>query len=81
MRINNSIRNITTALIGQVIGIALSFIGRVVFINTLGTEYLGVNGLFTNVLSILSLADMGVGSAIIYSLYKPLALKDNKQFK
>ena len=81
MRINNSIRNITTALIGQVIGIALSFIGRVVFINTLGTEYLGVNGLFTNVLSILSLAEMGVGSAIIYSLYKPLALKDNKQIK
>lgn len=81
MRTNNSIRNIITALIGQILGIILSFIGRMVFINVLGTEYLGVNGLFTNVLSILSLAEMGVGSAIIYSLYKPLAINDTREIK
>lgn len=81
MRVDNSIRNIITALIGQGLGILLSFIGRMVFISTLGAEYLGVNGLFTNVLSILSLAEMGVGSAIVYSLYKPLATKETKEIK
>lgn len=81
MRVNNSIRNIITALIGQFLGILLSFISRMVFINALGAAYLGVNGLFTNVLSILSLAEMGIGSAIIYSLYRPLAAKDTKEIK
>lgn len=81
MRVENSIKNIMTALIGQALGIILSFIGRMVFINALGAEYLGVNGLFTNILSILSLAEMGIGSAIIYSLYKPLATKDNEEIK
>lgn len=81
MRVSHSIRNIITALIGQVLGIILSFIGRMVFINVLGTEYLGVNGLFTNLLSILCLAEMGVGAAIIYSLYKPLATKNTREIK
>ncbi len=81
MRVNNSIRNVITALIGQGLGIILSFIGRGVFINTLGMEYLGINGLFTNVLSILSLAEMGVGTAIIYSLYSPLAHGDKRQVR
>lgn len=81
MRTNNSIKNIITALIGQGLGIILSFILRMVFISILGAEYLGVNGLFTNILSILSLAEMGLGSAIIYSLYKPLAVGDVRKIK
>lgn len=81
MRVNNSIRNIITALIGQGIGIIMSFISRLIFINVLGSEYLGVNGLFTNLLSLLTLAEMGIGGAIIYSLYKPLAIKDTIQIK
>lgn len=81
MRVNNSIKNILVALVGQGLGVVLSFISRMIFIGTLGAEYLGVNGLFTNVLSILSLAELGIGSAIIYSLYKPLAVKDDKQVK
>ena len=48
---------------------------------TLGSEYLGLIGLFTNILSILSLAELGVGSAIVYSMYKPLAEKDEYKLK
>jgi len=56
--------------------ILLSFVTRSVFIKYLSIDYLGVNGLFTNILTILSLAELGFGSAIIYSLYKPLAEND-----
>ena len=76
-RVNNSIKNIKFALIGQIAGIAISFISRKVFVTILSSEYLGLNGLFSNILSVLSLAELGIGSAIIYSMYKPLAEKDN----
>ncbi len=72
----NSIRNITTGFLGQIVQTLLGFISRTIFIKCLATEYLGISGLFTNILSILSLAELGVGSAIIYALYKPLADKD-----
>lgn len=78
-RTKNSVRNLSYALIGQVIGFVVSFIARIFFIQILGREYLGLNGLFTNVLTILSLAELGVGEAITYSLYKPLAEKDVKK--
>ena len=73
MRTQNSMRNIVVAIIGQLFGIILQFISRKIFIVTMGTELLGVNSIFANILSILSLAEMGVGSAIAFSLYKPLA--------
>lgn len=78
-RTANSIKNILSGFLGQFITIILGFINRTVFINCLATEYLGVNGLFTNILSMLSLAELGIGTAIIYALYKPLADKDEKQ--
>ena len=75
----NSIRNITAALLGQFFGIIISFISRIVFVRILGSEYLGLNGLFTNILTILSLAELGIGEAITFSLYKPLATNDNQK--
>ena len=72
-RTSNSIRNVKFAIIGQIFSIVLSFTSRTFFVYLLGKEYLGINGLFSNILAILSLAEMGIGSAIIYSLYKPLA--------
>lgn len=81
MRIKNSIRNTGFALSGQIFGMVLSFVNRTIFIYILGAEYLGINGLFTNILSILSLAELGVGGAIIYSLYKPLANNDVRKIK
>lgn len=81
MRVEKSVRNLTTALIGQACGILITFISRLVFIRVLGAEYLGVNGLFSNILSVLSLVEMGIGPAIIFSLYKPLASKDERPVK
>lgn len=76
MRTKKSIKNIVFALFGQMLNSVITFISRTIFIYILGSNYLGVNGLFTNILSMLSLAELGVGSAIIYSMYKPLADKD-----
>lgn len=72
-RIENSLRNSTVNVVAYVIEIFLGLLVRTVFIRTLSAEYLGVGGLFTNVLTILSLAELGVGKAIIFNLYKPVA--------
>lgn len=80
-RTRNSLNNFKWALIGQSLGIVVSFVARIFFIRKLGNDYLGLNGLFTNILTILTLAELGVGDAINYSLYKPLADKDLKKCK
>ena len=59
----------------------LSFASRTVFIYVLGARYLGINGLFSNILAMLSLAELGIGSAISYYLYKPIALNDKERIK
>lgn len=79
MRTKNSIINVLFGLGSQIIITALSFISRTVFINSLGIEYLGINGLLTNILAMLSLAEAGIGSSIIYSLYKPVAENDHQK--
>jgi O-antigen/teichoic acid export membrane protein len=71
----NSKRNIGSGLFSQGIQTILGFVSRTIFIKYLAVEYLGVNGLFTSILSVLALAELGVGSAFVYSLYKPLAEK------
>lgn len=76
-RTENSARNLIVALAGQGISILLTFLSRTVFLHTLGSTYLGINGLFSNVLTFLNLAELGVGSAITFSLYEPLA-ENNK---
>lgn len=78
-RTDNSIRNTTVALIGQILTVFLSFLTRTIFIRSLGASYLGINGLFTNILSVLSFAELGFGTAIVYALYKPLADNDEKK--
>lgn len=78
-RTRNSVRNLSYAIVGQAVGFVISFIARIFFIKILGREYLGLNGLFTNILTILSLAELGVGEAITFSLYKPLADNDIKK--
>lgn len=72
----NSIRNIIFSFINQIIKILLGFINRSVFIWTLGVSYLGISGLFSDILTMLSLADLGFGVALTYSMYKPLAEHD-----
>lgn len=76
MRVKNSIKNISISIITQIVIILLGFISRKVFLDNLGTEYLGINGLLTNILSMLSLVEGGIGLSIVYNLYKPLADND-----
>jgi O-antigen/teichoic acid export membrane protein len=79
MRVKNSVRNIIAGIIMQVVVMFLNFLSRAVFVRFLSIEYLGVNGLFGNILSMLNLAELGIGSIIIYSLYKPLAVDDKNK--
>lgn len=79
MRTNNSIKNIIVALFSNIIIILIGFISQKVFIITLGKEYLGLNGLFSNILSILSVVELGFGSAIIFHLYTPIAENDENK--
>lgn len=76
-RTTNTIFNFFTSLGGQFLSILMHFIVRTVFIATLGKQYLGINGLFTNILSVLSLAEFGVGNAILFKLYDPIARDDH----
>ena len=79
MRIFNSIKNIFYSYLSMIPQMFLNFILRYFFIKYLGEEYLGANGLFSNILTILSFAELGIGSAITFSLYKPLAEKDEEK--
>lgn len=79
MRTTNTIKNIYITILTQVIITLLGFISRKVFLDSLGTEYLGVNGLLTNVLSMLSLVEGGIGASIIYNLYNPLAEQNEEK--
>lgn len=77
-RTENSLRNVRFALISQAVAILANFLTRKVFVSILTQEYLGLEGTFSNILSMLSLAELGIGSAITYSLYRPLAENNQK---
>lgn len=71
--------NIIASLGGYALNLVLSFVCRIVFVRELSAEYLGINGLFSNILSILSLTELGIGTAMIYALYSPVAIDDHKK--
>lgn len=78
MRLENSVRNIKAAWLWQLVHILCQFATRTVIIKVLTIEYVGLSGLFSNVLTMLSLAELGIGEAIIFSLYEPIAHKDHQ---
>ncbi|MEE3420693.1 MAG: MATE family efflux transporter [Lachnospiraceae bacterium] len=77
----NSLRNAATSLGGQALNNVLRFVCRTVFVYTLGKNYLGISTLYSSVLTLLSIAELGFGTAITYSLYKPLAEGDTEKIK
>ena len=81
MRTKNSIRNIIMNFLYNFLNYGLRFASRVVFVKTLAEVYLGVNGLLSNVLGILALTELGIGTAIGYSLYEPLAKKNTEKVR
>lgn len=80
-RVSNSVKNLIVSFSGHFCKMLVQFIGRSVFIQILGREYLGLSGLFSNILTMLSLAELGFGSAITFSLYSPLAKGDTNTVK
>ncbi len=78
-RTTYSLMNMLAGMAGYFLNTVLGFVCRMVFVRCLPTEYLGISGLFGNVLSMLSLAELGVGTAITYALYKPIAQNDEQK--
>ena len=78
-RMKNGARNLGAATVNRVILMVLPFIARTVLVRILGSEYLGLSGLFTSILNVLNLSELGFGSALVYSMYKPIAENDTKK--
>ena len=81
MRIKNSMRNMITSSSSNIVTIIIGLLAQAIFIKIMGIEYLGLNGLFTNIISMLGIVELGIGSAIIYNLYKPIAINDVETIK
>ena len=80
-RLKKTLKNTYVGIIAQLVTVIINFVNRTIFIKFLGVEYLGIGGLFSNILSMLSLAELGIGVAMVYNLYKPLADNDTKKIK
>lgn len=75
-RFGYAIKNAGIGSIMQLLTIIFSFISRTIFVRILGNDYLSYDGLFSNILTLLSFSELGIGSAIIFSLYKPIEEDD-----
>ena len=75
-RTKNALRNIVWGMIEKISILIFPFITRTILIKTLGAEYLGISSLFTSILQVLSISELGFGSAIVFSMYKPIAEND-----
>ena len=80
-RTQNIRKNLIFNIIKYATNLLLQFVLRTVLIYYMGAEYLGLNGLFTNIFSFLNLAELGIGSAIVFSMYKPIAENDIEKIK
>ena len=79
MRTRYTLINMVVNIGGQFLTMLLSFVSRMIFIHCLSAAYLGVNGLFTDVLSILNFAELGIGTAMVFSMYEPAARDDEQK--
>lgn len=80
-RTEYSARNTSIAMFSQVIAIVMGYVTRIIFTHTLSESYVGINGLFTDILNVLALSELGIGTAITYALYKPVAENDIERQK
>ena len=70
---HNAKRNILVGLLNKIVLLILPFFTKSIINVYLGSEYLGLNSLFSSILSVLSLTELGIGSAMVYHMYKPIA--------
>lgn len=76
-RTENASRNIVWGILNKAITLGVPFITRTVMIYTMGMRYVGLGSLFMSILQVLSFAELGIGSALVFSMYKPIAEKDD----
>ena len=81
MEKKKSLVNVASSILSSLANVAIGFFAQRIFLAFLNTEYLGLNGLFTNIISMLAILELGIGSAITFSLYKPLAHNDRATIK
>lgn len=81
MSAKNGFKNMIASMSSNIVTIIIGLVAQALFIKILGVDYLGLNGLFTNIISMLGIVELGVGSAIIYNLYKPIANKNIEEIK
>ena len=80
-RTQKSIKNILFGILFQITAVLSNFICRTMMIRYLGIEVISLNGLFWEIVSMLSLAELGIGSAMVYHLYQPIAEKNIERIK
>ena len=81
MRLINSIKNVGAAMTSYILAMLIGIVAQSILVRYLGIEYTGLNGLFSNIVSMLSIAELGIGSAVVYHLYRPIAEKDTEKIK
>lgn len=77
-RVHRSVMNIKVGMLFYMLSLLLAFYSRKVFLDCLGNEFMGLTGMLMNIMSFLSVAELGIGTSIVYFLYKPLQ-EDNHQ--
>lgn len=77
-RVHRSVMNIKVGMLFYVLSLFLAFFSRRVFLDCLGAEFIGLTGMLMNIMSFLSVAELGIGTSIVYFLYKPLQ-EDNHE--
>lgn len=77
-RTQNTVRNVVAGFVNKIVTLLLPFILRTVLIKKIGIEYAGLNGLFSSILQVLNLSELGFGQAVVYSMYKPIAENDGE---
>ena len=77
-RSRHAAQNMVAGILYKICSVSFPFIIRTLMINKLGAEYLGLSNLFSSILQVLSLAELGFGSAVVFSMYKPIAENNNE---
>ena len=78
-RVHRSVMNIKVGIFFYVISLFLAFFSRKIFLDCLGAEFIGLTGMLMNIMSFLSVAELGIGTSIVYFLYKPLQEDDHEK--
>ena len=81
MKKQKALHNVFLSFLASCVGIIVNFVAQKIFLHLLSIEHLGLNGLFSNIISMLAIFELGIGNAITFSLYKPLAKDDKSTIK